>query len=260
MEVWGQAVDGAVAETEFKHSRKISNDRHVFWDFLTARLRGRLVRKCWYYVYPSSALWPWQKFDALWTRSPLDAVHWTCVNRCFKLDQFCPDLLKGAPGFESRTGGRGEGGVLKPLKKFTTWAENCSLGSQFCFGLTFRCSNAIFLFFWLIFDLYIINICFSLIFDIYQMTNQWWRLCYSFALKLVHRSEIPYCWAYSNVLMFFSTCIVSEYHLDNMFFLELPFWVWHIHFWGVGGEPLKCLKKFTDPVSFFKILGPPCLK
>jgi len=52
---------------------------------------------------------------------------------------------------------------------------------------------------------------------------------------------------------------MSECHFEDMFFLELPFWVQHIPFWGVregGGVPLKCLKKFTDPVSFLRSLGP----
>ena len=34
------------------------------------------------------------------------------------------------------------GVIYKPLKKFTTWAKNCSLGSHFHSGLLFRCSNA----------------------------------------------------------------------------------------------------------------------
>jgi hypothetical protein len=44
---------------------------------------------------------------------------------------------------------------------------------------------------------------------------------------------------------------MSEYHFEHMFFLELPFW-------GVGerGVPLKCLKEFTNPVSFLRSLGP----
>ena len=45
---------------------------------------------------------------------------------------------KGPPGFESRTRGRGEGGVLGPLKKFTTWAKNHPLGSQFRFWATLQ--------------------------------------------------------------------------------------------------------------------------
>jgi len=38
-------------------------------------------------------------------------------------------VIKGSPGFETRTGGRGEGGFLKLLKKFTTWAKSSVLGS-----------------------------------------------------------------------------------------------------------------------------------
>ena len=46
---------------------------------------------------------------------------------------------------------------------------------------------------------------------------------------------------------------------EGMFFLELPFWVRHIPFWGVGGGggTLEVLKIFYRPCVIFKILGPP---
>ena len=45
-----------------------------------------------------------------------------------------------------------------------------------------------------------------------------------------------------------------------MFFLELPFSVWHIHFRkeGRGGGHILCLKKIYRPCVIFKVLGPPC--
>src|SRR6267378_1140203 len=62
----------------------------------------------------------------------------------------------------------------------------------------------------------------------------------------------------SQYLCIFSTHIMSECPFEGMFLLELPFWVRHIPFWGVGGGgvPLKCLKFFTNPVSFLRSLGP----
>ena len=53
---------------------------------------------------------------------------------------------------------------------------------------------------------------------------------------------------------------MSECHFEDMFFLELPFWVQHIPFWGVreGGGALEVLKKIYRPRVIFKILGAPC--
>ena len=42
-----------------------------------------------------------------------------------------------------------------------------------------------------------------------------------------------------------------------MFFLELPFSVWHIHFWGGHARRLK---KFYRPGDIFKISGPPWIR
>ena len=51
---------------------------------------------------------------------------------------------------------------------------------------------------------------------------------------------------------------MSECPFEGMFFLELPFWVRHIPFWGVGGGgTLEVLKKIYSPCVIFKILGPP---
>jgi len=55
-----------------------------------------------------------------------------------------PDAIKGVPGFECRTGGRGGGGVLKLLKKFTTQTKNWSIGHQFCSQLLFGYSNVLY--------------------------------------------------------------------------------------------------------------------
>ena len=52
---------------------------------------------------------------------------------------------------------------------------------------------------------------------------------------------------------------MSECPFEGMFFLELPFWVRHIPFWGVGeGGALEVLKNLYRPRVIFKILGPPC--
>ena len=48
---------------------------------------------------------------------------------------------------------------------------------------------------------------------------------------------------------------MSECHFEDMFFLELPFWVQHIPFWGGA---LEVLKKIYQPRVIFKILGAPC--
>ncbi len=52
---------------------------------------------------------------------------------------------------------------------------------------------------------------------------------------------------------------MSECPFEGMFFLELPFWVRHIPFWGVGGGggALEVLKKFYRPCVIYKILGAP---
>jgi len=64
----------------------------------------------------------------------------------------------------------------------------------------------------------------------------------------------------SQYLCIFSTHIMSECPFEGMFFLELPFWVRHIPFWGVGGGGgvFEVLKIFYRPRVIFKILGPPC--
>ena len=59
---------------------------------------------------------------------------------------------KGVLGFECQTGGRGGGGVLKLLKKFTTQTKNWSNGCQFCSWLLFSYSNMLYTVYRLISD------------------------------------------------------------------------------------------------------------
>ena len=107
-----------------------------------------------------------------------------------------------------------------------------------------------------ILDLYIRYICFSFYFWYISGDQSMVKTTSLHCIKIISWSEIMYYWAYSNIFILFSTHTMSECHFENMFFLELPFWVWHIPFWGVGGVPSKCLKKFTDPMSFLRSLGP----
>ena len=87
-----------------------------------------------------------------------------------------------------------------------------------------------------ILDLYLRYICFSFYFWHISGDQPMWRLCPFIALKLF--PGLKYLIT-ELILIFFITDTMSECHFEDMFFLELPFWVWHIPFLGGALEVLK---------------------